>query len=308
MSASADAIRDQQRIIWDGFSAGWRKWDAELMAWHTPFGDALLEEAELRPDSAVLDVAAGSGEPGLTAAARVPDGSGALCRHFGGDAPGGAGEGGGPPGWATCASSSATRPRCPFDDGAFDAVFCRFGFMFFPDMSAALREMVADGEAGGTDQRRRLGPRRGKPVGQPGPRHDRPAHGTAGAAGGDARAVPLRRPGVHDPDVQGRRTGRRDGAEGQHRPGARIAGELLGVHDRHRHHRVDGAGEGGHGSRRHSSARTCSRCWAAMSTTAPSGCGRRPRLSPGPGRRCPAPGASRRPALRPVLPGPRRPR
>jgi len=30
----------------------------------------------------------------------------------------------------------------PFADGSFDAVLCRFGFMFFPDVSAATREFA----------------------------------------------------------------------------------------------------------------------------------------------------------------------
>lgn len=147
MSASADAIRDQQRIIWDGFSAGWRKWDAELMAWHTPFGDALLEETELRPDSAVLDIAAGSGEPGLTAAARIPDGTVLLSDISAGmlrvAQEKAALAGLGNVRFIVCDAASL-----PVDGGAFDAVFCRFGFMFFPDMSAALREMVRTARPG----------------------------------------------------------------------------------------------------------------------------------------------------------------
>ncbi|CAI3804509.1 class I SAM-dependent methyltransferase [Pseudarthrobacter sp. MM222] len=147
MSASADEIRDQQRIIWDEFSAGWRKWDAELLGWHAPFGDALLQEAELRPDAAVLDVAAGSGEPGLSAAARVPRGSVVLTDIS--------------EGMLRVAQEKALargldNVRCvvcdasalPFDDGTFDAVFCRFGFMFFPEISAAVREMVRTAKPG----------------------------------------------------------------------------------------------------------------------------------------------------------------
>src|SRR5688500_2248445 len=74
MSASADEIRDQQRIIWDECSAGWRTRDAELVDWQAPFGDAVLQESRLRRDAVVLDVAAGAGVPGLAAAALVPDG------------------------------------------------------------------------------------------------------------------------------------------------------------------------------------------------------------------------------------------
>jgi ubiquinone/menaquinone biosynthesis C-methylase UbiE len=147
MSASADEIRDQQRTIWDEFSAGWRKRDAELLGWHAPFGDALLQEAELRADAAVLDVAAGSGEPGLSAAARVPHGSVVLTDISAGmlrvaqekAAAGGLDN----VRFVVCDAAAL-----PFDDATFDAVFCRFGFMFFPEISAAVREMVRTAKPG----------------------------------------------------------------------------------------------------------------------------------------------------------------
>ncbi len=140
MSAAADHIRDQQRTIWDQFSAGWKKWDAEVLGWHAPFGDALIEESRLRPDSSVLDVAAGTGEPGLTAAALVPQGSVVLSDISAGMllvAEGRAHA----KGLRNVRTTVSDVAALPFDDGAFDAVMCRFGFMFFPDMSAALAEM-----------------------------------------------------------------------------------------------------------------------------------------------------------------------
>lgn len=147
MSASADEIRDQQRTIWDEFSPGWRKWDAELLGWHAPFGDALLQEAELRPDAAVLDVAAGSGEPGLTAAARLPFGtvvltdlSAGMLRVAQEKAVAG--------GLDNVRFVVCDAAALPFEDGTFDAVFCRFGFMFFPEISAAVREMVRTAKPG----------------------------------------------------------------------------------------------------------------------------------------------------------------
>jgi ubiquinone/menaquinone biosynthesis C-methylase UbiE len=147
MSASADEIRDQQRIIWDDFSAGWRKWDAELLGWHAPFGDALLQEAELRTDAAVLDVAAGTGEPGLSAALRVPDGTVVLTDIS--------------EGMLRVAQEKASvrgldnvrfvvcdAASLPFDDGTFDAVFCRFGFSFFPEITASVREIARTARPG----------------------------------------------------------------------------------------------------------------------------------------------------------------
>jgi SAM-dependent methyltransferase len=147
MSASADAIRDQQRIIWDEFAAGWRTRDAELVDWQAPFGDAVLQETRLRPDGAVLDVAAGAGVPGLAAAALVPDGWVVLTDISTGmlrvaqekataDGPKNVG-------FVACDAAAL-----PFADGSFDAVTCQFGFMFFPDISAVVREMVRTAKPG----------------------------------------------------------------------------------------------------------------------------------------------------------------
>ncbi len=140
MSASAEQIRDQQRSIWDEFSAGWKKWDTEVLGWHAPFGDALIQEARLRPGSAVLDVAAGTGEPGLTAAGFVPDGSVTLA-DLSDRMLQVAAEKAAVRGLGNVRTTVSDVAALPFDDGTFDAVLCRFGFMFFPDMSAALREM-----------------------------------------------------------------------------------------------------------------------------------------------------------------------
>ena len=141
MSASAERIRDQQRSTWDEFSAGWRKWDAEVLGWHAPFGDAVIQEARLHPDAAVLDVASGTGEPGLTAAALVPRGSAVLL-----DLSEGmlrvASEKAAARGLANVRTAVGDAAALPFGDGSFDAVLCRFGLMFFPEVSAAVDEMA----------------------------------------------------------------------------------------------------------------------------------------------------------------------
>lgn len=147
MSVTADSIRDQQRSIWDEFAAGWQKWDVELLGWHGPFGDALIEEARLHPGASVLDVASGTGEPGLTAATLVPDGAVVLTDISAG--------------MLNVAERKALArglqnvrfevsdaAGLPFEDESFDAVFCRFGFMFFPAILPALREMVRTARPG----------------------------------------------------------------------------------------------------------------------------------------------------------------
>ena len=147
MSVTADSIRDQQRIIWDEFAAGWQKWDTELLGWHGPFGDALIEEARLHPGASVLDVASGTGEPGLTVAAMVPDGQVVLTDISAGmlkvaELKASA------RGLQNVRFEVCDAAALPFDDESFDAVFCRFGFMFFPAISPALREMVRTARPG----------------------------------------------------------------------------------------------------------------------------------------------------------------
>jgi ubiquinone/menaquinone biosynthesis C-methylase UbiE len=147
MLASADRVREKQRLLWDEFSAGWKKWDPELLGWHAPFGDALLRELRLRPDSEVLDVAAGTGEPGLNVAAQAPEGRVVMTDISAGML-------------RVAEEKAAARnlsnvdfevcdaAALPFRDNTFDAVYCRFGLMFFPVMSSAMREMTRTAKPG----------------------------------------------------------------------------------------------------------------------------------------------------------------
>ncbi|MEP7333801.1 MAG: methyltransferase domain-containing protein [Terracoccus sp.] len=146
-SADRDLIRDQQRDTWDHFSTGWRKWDPTVLGWLGPFGVALIRQSNVRDDSQVLDVAAGTGEPGLTVAALVPRGRVVLTdlseRMLAVAADNASRRG---------AHNAETRAcdaaALPFPDASFDAVLCRFGFMFFPDVEAAAKELVRVGKPG----------------------------------------------------------------------------------------------------------------------------------------------------------------
>ncbi len=148
-SSNLDQIRDQQRETWDRFSAGWKKWDAMVLGWLAPYGEAMIRHAKLREDAHVLDIAAGTGEPGLTAAARVPRGRVTvtdLAERM----------------LAVTTENAARRGlrnvetrvcdagALPFADASADAVLCRFGFMFFPDVAAAAREFARVAKPGAT--------------------------------------------------------------------------------------------------------------------------------------------------------------
>lgn len=134
-------IRDQQRQTWDAFTNGWKKWDDLIMAWIAPVGEALIDGARLHDAAHLLDVAAGTGEPGLTAAARVPNGKVTvtdLSKHMLDVAR----EHAARRGIRNFETRQCDADELPFDDESFDAVTCRFGFMFFPDVVLGLNEMA----------------------------------------------------------------------------------------------------------------------------------------------------------------------
>ena len=71
---SADEIRDVQRATWAGLSAGWEKWDSIIMDQLGPVGAAIIERLGIAEDHQHLDIAAGTGEPGLSIARLSPKG------------------------------------------------------------------------------------------------------------------------------------------------------------------------------------------------------------------------------------------
>src|SRR6187399_2023790 len=72
--SSADEIRDAQRATWAGLSAGWEKWDSVITEQLGPVGAAMIERLDIAEDQQHLDIASGTGEPGLTIARRSPKG------------------------------------------------------------------------------------------------------------------------------------------------------------------------------------------------------------------------------------------
>ena len=71
---SADEIRDGQRAAWARLSAGWEKWDSVIMGQLGPVGAAMIERLDIARDQQHLDIAAGTGEPGLSIARLSPEG------------------------------------------------------------------------------------------------------------------------------------------------------------------------------------------------------------------------------------------
>lgn len=68
-------FRETQHANWDSAAAGWKQWDEFSERAYAPISERLVELAGVESGTRVLDVAAGYGEPSLTAARKCgPDG------------------------------------------------------------------------------------------------------------------------------------------------------------------------------------------------------------------------------------------
>jgi ubiquinone/menaquinone biosynthesis C-methylase UbiE len=148
MNAQLEQIREQQKETWNKFSPGWRKWDDFTMSWLQPMATEIIRALELQASDTVLDVAAGTGEPGLTIAPIVSRGRVVITDLAEGMLEV-AREKAREKGLTNYETVVCDVCELPFENATFDAVSCRFGFMFFPDMLLAAQEMARVLKPGG---------------------------------------------------------------------------------------------------------------------------------------------------------------
>lgn len=138
---SPDEIRDAQRAAWAGLSAGWEKWDSVITDQLAPVTSAIIDRLGVAGDGRHLDVAAGTGEPGLTVARRSPDGHVVLA-DLAAEMLDVAERRAGVQGIANVETRVCSADDLPFDDETFDTISVRFGYMFFPDPARATAELA----------------------------------------------------------------------------------------------------------------------------------------------------------------------
>ena len=141
-------IRDQQRQSWNTFSQGWKKWDTSTMNFLQPMGDAIISFLQIHENDVVLDIASGTGEPGLTIAGLAPHGRVTgfdIAENMLKTAKEKAGE----LSISNFAVQQGDACEMPFQNNMFDKISCRMGLMFFPDMQMAANEMFRVLKPGG---------------------------------------------------------------------------------------------------------------------------------------------------------------
>jgi SAM-dependent methyltransferase len=142
-------LKNEQRRDWDAAAAGWKRWWPVFERSAQQVSDRLVELANVGPGARVLDVATGNGEPALTAARRV----GASGRVIATDQSAGmlaiARDRAAALGAINVEFREIDGEALTIPERDFDAIVCRWGLMFMPDVKGALRGMYQRLRAGG---------------------------------------------------------------------------------------------------------------------------------------------------------------
>jgi enediyne biosynthesis protein CalE5 len=130
-------FRAGQRRDWDAASKGWREWSEFIDRTTAPVSEKLMAMAHVQPGQRVLDVAAGYGEPSLTAATIVGS-EGAIVAtdispgmlEYGRERAAAAG-------LQNVEFVESDALSLDFPPGTFDAAVSRWGIIFEPDGEGA---------------------------------------------------------------------------------------------------------------------------------------------------------------------------
>ena len=130
-------FRDGQRQQWDIAATGWRKWNELIDEAAGAVSERLVELAGVEEGSRVLDVAAGYGEPSLSAARRAgPEGS-VVATDISAEMLAYGRERAAAAGLENIEFVEADASSLEYPEASFDAALSRWGIIFDPDGEAA---------------------------------------------------------------------------------------------------------------------------------------------------------------------------
>jgi len=151
MTQQADfqAIKQQHREDWDGAASVWRKYDESLRRGSEPLTRRLLELAGIKPGQRVLDIASGTGEPGLPAAEIAGPSGFVLLTDQSVEMLAVARDKARAQGLGNVDFRVCDAEQLDLDPESFDAALCRGALPLMPDPVAVLRVAYAALKPGG---------------------------------------------------------------------------------------------------------------------------------------------------------------
>ena len=148
-SFDAEKYKSAQRVQWNKDGAAWRRWNPVLDRWYGGASAQMLDLARIEPGQRVLDIAAGAGEPAISAAARVGPGGYVLATDISEGIVALALQVAHERGLKQIETRAMDGEKLDLPDASFDAVVCRLGLMYMPHPVTALREWRRALKAGG---------------------------------------------------------------------------------------------------------------------------------------------------------------
>ncbi len=138
-SQAVDAVefREGQRQQWKKGAEGWRKWSAFIDGGTAHVSERMVELAGVEPGSRVLDVAAGYGEPSLTAAAVAGAAGKVVATDITPEMLAYGRERAAAAGLENLEFVESEAASLDYPPESFDAALSRFGIIFEPEAEAA---------------------------------------------------------------------------------------------------------------------------------------------------------------------------
>jgi SAM-dependent methyltransferase len=136
----AAKYKNAQREQWNKDGAAWRRWNPTLDRWYGEVTRQMLDLARIQPGQRILDIAAGAGEPAVSAAKRVGPTGYVLATDISEGIVELALQVALERGLKQIETRAMDGEKLDLPDASFDAVLCRLGLMYMPHPVAALRE------------------------------------------------------------------------------------------------------------------------------------------------------------------------
>jgi SAM-dependent methyltransferase len=133
--------KETTRQQWQTIAEPWFRWTLQIQQWLGPSTEVMLDLANVGPGTTVLDVAAGAGEPAITAAKRVGPMGKVLATDISANILGYAAKAAASAGLANLETRVMDGENLELRDESFDVVMSRVGLIYFPDQQRALSEM-----------------------------------------------------------------------------------------------------------------------------------------------------------------------
>ena len=133
--------KETTREQWQRAAEAWHRWNPAIQDWLGPSTDLMLDLAGVEPGGHVLDVAAGAGEPAITAAKRVGPTGSVLATDISANILDYAARATREQGVANLDTRVMDGEHLDLPDESFDVVISRVGLIYFPDQQRALAEI-----------------------------------------------------------------------------------------------------------------------------------------------------------------------